>query len=149
MPVKICCLNVRGIRDNRKRRKVFSYLKEQGGDIFLLQETHGCAKTNHLWTNEWGAKGYYSNGTTNSGGVCTLVKNKSHQIHEVVHDMQGQYIICKVKIKEDYYSIVNIYAPAAKDSPEFFNDVFSKINQMRCDFWIIGGDFNVTLNQQN
>ena len=41
--LKLASYNVRGLRDNAKRNKVFSYLKNKNYDIIILQETY-CEK---------------------------------------------------------------------------------------------------------
>ena len=40
--VVILSLNVRGIRDQIKRKSIFSYLKDQKANIYFLQETYSC-----------------------------------------------------------------------------------------------------------
>ena len=51
---KLLSLNLRGIVDSRKRRKVFSLLHKLETDIILLQETHSAAVkvTVHVGTDE-------------------------------------------------------------------------------------------------
>lgn len=41
---KVISLNVRGIRDQAKRRSIFSYLKDQKASIYFLQETYSETK---------------------------------------------------------------------------------------------------------
>ena len=42
--VKFLTLNVRGLRNQEKRRSIFSYLKRQKANIYLLQETFSNEK---------------------------------------------------------------------------------------------------------
>ena len=37
---KVFSLNVRGIRDQTKRRRIFTFLKKQNATIYFLQETY-------------------------------------------------------------------------------------------------------------
>ena len=47
-------LNVRGLRNQVKRRSIFSFLKDQNCDIFLLQEKFSDPKDESIWKSEWG-----------------------------------------------------------------------------------------------
>ena len=47
-------LNVRGIRDQTKRRRMFSYLKDQKAKLYFLQETYSELGDETIWKNEWG-----------------------------------------------------------------------------------------------
>ena len=58
--VNLLSLNVRGLRDCKKRREIFNWLKthHQGKRSFqfvLLQETHFADSDNELWETEWGS----------------------------------------------------------------------------------------------
>ena len=52
-------LNVRGLNDNKKRRKIFSWCKKQNTDIVFLQETYSTAEVENIWTNEWATKLFF------------------------------------------------------------------------------------------
>ena len=54
--LKILSLNVRGLRNQIKRRAVFAYLKRQKADIFCLQETYSNKLDESVWPAEWGGK---------------------------------------------------------------------------------------------
>ena len=47
---------------------------------------------------------------------------------------------------EDSYGCVNIYAPVDQDDPKFFQNLFQEMSKLECDFWLMGGDFNLTLD---
>ena len=49
---KIMSLNVRGIREQTKRRSIFSYLKDQKADSYCLQETYSDANDESMWQGE-------------------------------------------------------------------------------------------------
>ena len=57
---KIGTFNVRGLRDQTKRSKVFNYVRSKSFDIIALQETHSTIGDKQLWTSQWGGKIYYS-----------------------------------------------------------------------------------------
>ena len=66
-------LNVRGIRDQAKRRSIFSFLKDQKANIFFLQETYSEPNAENVWKKEWGGELFFSHGTKHSKGVCILI----------------------------------------------------------------------------
>ena len=83
---------------------------------------------------------------SNSKGVAMLFSKKlSNKITEIVRDAFGRYLVCKIQLGEYTYCVANIYAPN-NDNPEFFQEIFEIIQKMECIFVIIGGDFNLVLN---
>ena len=50
--LKFLSLNVRGLRNKEKRRSVFSYLKNQKANVYLLQETFSNSKDEKIWAAE-------------------------------------------------------------------------------------------------
>ena len=61
---KIISLNVRGIRDQTKRRSIFTYLKDQKADFYFLQETYSEANDESMWQSEWGVRFFFLMGHT-------------------------------------------------------------------------------------
>ena len=61
--VPILSLNVRGIRDQIKRRSILSYLKDQKANIYFLQETYSEPKDEAIWKQKWGGELFFSHGT--------------------------------------------------------------------------------------
>ena len=74
----ILSLNVRGIRDQIKRRSIFSFLKGFKANIYFLQETYSDLKDEIIWKNEWGGEIFFSHGTNHSKGVCILINPTIH-----------------------------------------------------------------------
>ena len=54
--VKIMSLNVRGLRNQVKRRSIFSYLKNQKATLYCLQETFSNENDEKIWSAEWGGQ---------------------------------------------------------------------------------------------
>ena len=139
-------LNVRGLRNGLKHRKIYKYLKDHRYDIVLLQETHCTNKDNCFWASEWGNRSIFSNDKSNSAGVAILLTSKvAKSVHEIKCDTDGRVVMVKLQINEEYYGIVNIYAPN-HDSPEYFVEMFKKAENMKCDYYIFGGDYNVVID---
>jgi len=63
-------LNVRGLRDQTKRRSIFTYLKDQKANFYFLQETYSDADDELMWQSKWGGEILFFHGTHHSkGGV--------------------------------------------------------------------------------
>ena len=75
MSVNICSLNVRGLGNKLKREQVFHWLKEQGFDIYFLQETHLPFSVKKQIESECGQNVFFSGSSRNSEGVCILFNN--------------------------------------------------------------------------
>ena len=45
----IVTTNVRGLRENSKRKEVFLYHKKLKHDIIFMQETHSSSSDEHVW----------------------------------------------------------------------------------------------------
>jgi len=145
MPFKLCSFNCRGIQDYGKRRKIFHYLRSTGSDIIFLQETHSSLNDEKLWKNQWGEFGWFSSHTSNSRGVAILIRNSVvPTFHSLYSDPNGRFLILSVTINGLSLLLVNLYAPNS-DDPDFFLDVFAKVDQFTFSSLIIGGDFNAVL----
>ena len=73
MALIISSINVNGIQERHKRLKVFSTLKAQNCDIYLLQETHvQSVQEGKMWEREWGGRAIFSPGSNRSAGVGNM-----------------------------------------------------------------------------
>lgn len=68
--ISFISLNVRGIRDNLKRKALFLFCKGLKAHCTLFQETHSVAADATFWSNQWGGKMLFSHGTNYSAGVA-------------------------------------------------------------------------------
>ena len=55
----IVSLNVRGLRDQIKRRSIFSYLRDQKATFCFLQETYSNSNDEVLWKAEGEVTSYF------------------------------------------------------------------------------------------
>ena len=53
---KFLSLNVRGLKNKKKRSSIFSYLKDQNCHFYFLQETYSEPKDEIVWKSEWGGE---------------------------------------------------------------------------------------------
>ena len=141
--LKVVSLNTRGMRNGVKRRKIFRFFRKHKADIGMLQETHGDSKSEFLWQAENGQKMYFANGRMNAKGVAVVLSKKcSKEVTEVVRDIEGRFLLLKLRHNDHTYCIANIYAPN-EDNPLFFENIMEETKKLDCIFTIIGGDFNV------
>ena len=61
------------------------------------------------------------------------------------NDSQGRIQVLDIVINDLRLTLGNIYAPNS-DTPEFFEEVNTKLNEFDNNSKIIGGDFNLVLN---
>ena len=146
MKLQVTSLNVRGLGEAAKRRQIFHYFNINSFNIIFLQETH-CTKTSApYWVSEWGHKMYSSFGTKDSRGVSILIKNScSHTVHNCIVDEDGRYIILDISFDDILLTLVNLYGPNL-DNPAFFENIIEQIENIPNDNRIIGGDFNLVLD---
>ena len=57
--IKIGTFNVKGIRDNKKRRKIFQHIHQRQFDIICLEETHSQVEDEQRCRAEWGDQLYF------------------------------------------------------------------------------------------
>ena len=95
--LELISLNGNGLRDDRKRRSLFSWLKHnhRAKDTFIfLQETHTTPKLEKLWEKDWGNKILFAHGNSGSKGVAILLPiNINFTIANVTSDNDGRYIV--------------------------------------------------------
>ena len=145
MPLKLATFNCRGMQDPIKRRKIFHYMRSIDCDIIFLQETHSSVDDEKFWKNQWGELAWFSSHSSNSCGVSILIRNSvAPKFHSLFSDPNGRFIIISVTINGLPLLLVNIYGPN-NDNPNFFLDIFSKVDQFSYTSLIVGGDFNAVL----
>ena len=147
MTLQIVTLNVRGLLDVNKRRTIFEYYRKRA-NVICLQETHSTAECEQVWKNEWGGHILYAHGTSNSKGVCILIKKELPlNIVKTYSHEEGRYILCEIEDQnnpQNRITLICLYGPN-KDQPFLFEDIAKQMQQFRGEYILIG-DFNVVLN---
>lgn len=144
--VKLLSLNVKGLRDAQKRRKVFGLVKDLKADIIMLQETHATQEVQQIWKNEWGGEMFFSNGDSNARGMLIMLKrNLNFKIVQMGVDQIGRILILEIEVEEFNMLLVNTYAPN-EDKPSFFEDLIMRIESFdnKNVLWV--GDFNLVMD---
>ena len=129
---------------------MFCYLKQQKATIFCLQETYSQPDDEKIWSAEWGGKNLFCHGTAHCKGVSILLNPNSYFNFDVVQsDNQGGILISKLKIFEEAFFIVNIYAPTDyREQNEFIKNLSEfLVRKMDTPRLIIAGDWNCTLSK--
>ena len=147
MSVKIGSLNVRGMQNKIKRRKIFNMVRNQKYDIFFLQETHSGRVQKNQWRFEWGFKSAFTEFSTQAAGVGILFsKNCNMEIEEQELDKNGRYILIKCKIHGQRTALINAYG-FNHDERLLFSEIQERINELNDYHIILGGDLNVPIDK--
>ena len=117
---KIISLNVRGIRDQTKRRSIFTYLKDQKANFYFLQETYSDVNDESIWQSEWGGKILFSHETHHSKGVCILLDPTiNNNVEYFFSNNTGRIVLLTMHLKGVKTLLCNIYAPNNQTDLEF------------------------------
>ena len=150
--LSVVSLNVRGIREQTKRRSIFSYLKDQRANVYFLQETYSEPADENMWKNEWGGKIFFSHGTNHSKGVCTLINpSVNFKIDYSYANTSGRIILVTIVLGSQKVSLCNIYAPNNQSNQlEFMQELNNCIiDKTELTTLIVGGDWNCTLSRKD
>ena len=148
MKISILSLNVRGLRNQVKRRSIFRFLKDQNCQIYLLQETFSEQKDEPIWKSEWGGTIFFSHGSTHSKGVSILINPSSKLNVEVTgKDLDGRIVSINLIYNSAKISICNIYAPNDSQQQQKFLLTLNRylMSHTEISNLIVGDDWNVTL----
>ena len=108
----ILTINTQGLREKQKRNRFYQWVKQQKAKIIFAQETHFTEDIIPFIRSEWPGDIIHSIGTSNGRGVSIFIHEKLNaEIIDTAVDKGGRYIITNLKINDDVYCLVNIYAP--------------------------------------
>jgi exodeoxyribonuclease-3 len=150
--LNILSLNVRGLRDGKKRREIFRWLKryhKATESIVLLQETHTLKDSENTWKQEWGSNVFFSHGSNNARGVAILMPMKYNFTVELLwKDDNGRILAITIKTDELLLNVVNLYAPT-KDKQNEQNEMLLDLDQhitLAEIPTLLGGDLNTYID---
>ena len=155
--LNITSLNVRGLRDNKKRENIFKWMKDKRYDVVFLQETHCHLKKDEVkWSKEWSKSNkdsFWSRGTSRSKGVAVLFNTNllsdQMSITNLVTDPNGRSIKMILNIGTNKYRLLNIYAPNNEcERVKFFIELQYLLDDDIDAEIIMGGDFNCTMQSE-
>jgi len=141
-------MNVRGLRDSKKRNDVFQYIRQKKVSVCCLQDFHCTMSDEDLYEREWKGTAVFSSYTSNSRGVAILFSNElGVKIHGTCKDEGGNYIVLDVEIDDLRITLVNVYGPN-EDLPDFYKKLGKCMNSLDNATIIACGDWNMVLNQE-
>ena len=148
--IKIGTFNVKGLRDSKKRRKIFHHLHQTQYDVICLQETHSTENDEKLWRSKFGGKIFYDHGSSNSRGVMIMIRKKAPlKIGKEYCQKSGILSMLEIQFEENSFMLINVYAPNT-DNPGFYVDVFHEIKKFEektgINSKILVGDLNLVLD---
>ena len=104
--LEIALLNVRGLQDNNKRKRIFQSFRNSKFDIILLQETHSTDEDIVLWKKDWTGRAFFSSLNSIKSGVAILCKeSKNFKV-----EFEGRILSVTVETQKNKFQITNIYA---------------------------------------
>ena len=114
-------LNVRGIRERLKRKKIFLWLNRQKCDIAFLQETFLTKDIEQTVSHEWKGFCVFDHGTNHSKGVAILMrKDLPININDTYFKCDGRSIALRLSVNDIVYLCLNVYAPAKNTGKYLF-----------------------------
>ncbi len=147
MSISFFSVNVRGSKNEVKRKSLFLFLQNKGADFYFIQETHSSEVDVSHWRSQWGRNVWFSHGSNHSAGVAILQGKVGGQIIKHDTDKDGRWIILLADINQFLVILINIYASNSKSLNNIiFSTIENKVNQWLTLFpsaeilW--GGDFN-------
>lgn len=148
--LRLSSLNANGLGNASKRRAIFGLLRDSGGEVFFIQESHCTRERERIWSAEWGGRAFYAHGTSGSRGVAILLSPSSSAVVSEVHrDPEGRFLVLQATLGDWPVTLVNVYAPTA-DHPDsqvtFLDDLEKLLQDIDSTNLMIGGDFNCCLD---
>ena len=143
---------MRGIRDQSKRRSIFSFLKDQKASLYFLQETFSVVEDEPVWKKEWGGRMIFSHGSRHSKGVCILIDpSMKENLEYSFSDNAGRIALITVSFNTIKLSLCNIYAPNnPNDQLQFIQELNNCLrDKVELTTLIVGGDWNCTLTKKD
>lgn len=142
----ITSLNVRGLRNKSKRKRIFKNFREKKYDVICIQESYITKNVSSQWKQEWGGDMVYCEGTNHGRGQLILIR-KQFPYEWSLEIERDRLLSIKIKADNKEISVFNVYAPCAtRETKDFFSYVKEAVNECESDFKIVCGDFNAVLN---
>ena len=148
----ISTLNINGLNNKVKQLQLIDFMIHNRIDILLLQE-HNIRNENVI-CNELNDK-YIVDinlAIAHKGGTAIIINRKSPiKLLSSEKSSDSRIISIKIKLYEELFHIVNVYAHAGnvKDREKMFNDDLIYYLRNNLQKTIIGGDFNCVISDRD
>ena len=104
--LEIASLNVRGLQDNNKRKRIFQTLRNSKFDIILLQERHSTDEDVVLWKRDWIGRAFFSSlNSTKSGVAIPWKESKNFETEFENSDKAGLNISVTIETQKSIFQI--------------------------------------------
>ena len=144
--IKIVSANVQGIQTEFKSKDVLNYLESICAHIICLQDVHLKQQEEDNLKIITKSDCFISGNRTNARGVAVIFRNNfPYNILNIIRHSDGNYIVIDFEICDISIRLINIYAPN-NDSPQFFMEIITFIEENEQDYIINCGDFNLVLD---
>lgn len=149
--VSFVSFNVRGLRDNKKRRAIFRHMHvKYSNHVVVLQETHSTEDIEKRWIAEWGGNIIFSHGSGSARGTCIMIPRQYRgEIIEHKRDQEGRIVSVLLNIKNTNISLVGLYAPTQGNCQmqvNFYAELREHVRALHAAHpVVVCGDFNVHL----
>ena len=146
-------MNVRGIRNAKKRRSLFYQFKKNNYDIIGIQDTHLTLEDKHILEREWGSNFFMVPGTHRSKGVVTLFSKSIDPLNVNLLFKNDRCLITSICIDSYVIAVVNVYGPCLDNEKcDFINKLKHNITSIcekhSIENVILFGDFNIVQNNE-
>ena len=150
--IRVISLNVRGLKNKRKRQCIFNLVKKEKYDLINLQECHITTEEEAAqWELQFGGKLFYSSGTARSLDQAVLINKSLMQSAELVFK-DKRVIAVQIKHLDRTITIINTYAPCpTTEKIDFYrhvNHVIEEITRNNDTDIILAGDLNSVMDNR-
>lgn len=140
--LKFISLNVGGLNNPVKRVAVLNFLRSQGAQIAMLQETHLVEGDMHRLANRFFKVIAHSSAQNKSKGVAVICRrNLQLKLIDNWSDNKGRIAIAKVHIEHTDIALISLYAPNVFEK-SFFDLITKTMLELSNFKFIVGADFN-------
>lgn len=144
--LKLLSLNVGGLNNPVKRVAILNYLRTQGVQIAMLQETHLVKGDINRLANKFYKVVAYSSASNKSKGVAIVCRrNLQFKCLDSWSDSEGRIALAKIHIERTDIALLSLYAPNAFDKG-FFNQITKVMLELPSFKFIVGADFNCVMD---
>ncbi len=119
--LKIATLNVRGLKNNKKRYTIVNNFKLRKLDIISLQETHFSCNADKISLDaQWGGTVHHAFGSSRSKGLATLFNPSIKESDISLVFKNDRVLMSLVSIDGIKFMIINIYSPCSDREKKAF-----------------------------